>query len=449
MISSNNNKLKSNIFPSAISKKLFSYQIEHTKNLANIIYNKKRALDTSDTGTGKTYTTIAICKYLNLKPLVICPKSAISTWIYVCNFFNVIPSLIDNYEMVIKGVKNLIEKNNNDYLWNISDNNLIIFDEAHKCANWNSYNGKLLLSSKNNNNKIILLSATIADEPEKFLLFSYILDFIKPELVKKNNLNFGQYIKFMENWLFRTNQPLLSLHKMLYPERASRMRIEAVPYFPSTEIKAIPYRLNKKNTKLIEDEYSKILNLLKINKKQNILKQIMIARQRIEIFKIPLLINLCNEHIKKGFSVIIFVNFNETVKKLAKELNTKNIIYGPQTKSNRDKIVYNFQKNKIRILIGNIKAGGLGLSLHDTSGKHPRISLISPTWNSVDLKQALGRIHRAGAKSKSYQKIIFIAETVEENIMEKIKEKLNNINSINNGDLDLTYLKYEIKPRSK
>jgi len=61
------------------------------------------------------------------------------------------------------------------------------------------------------------------------------------------------------------------------------------------------------------------------------------------------------------------------------------------------------------------------------------------------LVQALGRIHRAGGKTKSLQRIIYVANTVEERIAEKLKIKLKNINSINNGDLDLTNIEFENK----
>jgi SNF2 family DNA or RNA helicase len=126
-------------------------------------------------------------------------------------------------------------------------------------------------------------------------------------------------------------------------------------------------------------------------------------------------------------------------------LHTDSIVYGEQTYENRIRIIEDFQSNKTNIIILNIKAGGVGISLHDVYGGHPRISIISPTWNSIDLVQAMGRIHRAGGKTKSLQRIIYVANTVEERIAEKLKTKLKNINSINNGDLDLTNIEFENK----
>ena len=105
--------------------------------------------------------------------------------------------------------------------------------------------------------------------------------------------------------------------------------------------------------------------------------------------------------------------------------------------------IKNFMKNSEKVIICNIKAGGIGVSLHDIHGDHPRASLISPTWNSLDLVQSLGRIHRAGGKTKSLQRIIYAARTIEENIARKIKGKLKNLSSVNNGDLNITNISFK------
>jgi hypothetical protein len=66
-------------------------------------------------------------------------------------------------------------------------------------------------------------------------------------------------------------------------------------------------------------------------------------------------------------------------------------------------------------------------------GKHPRISFIVPSWSAMSTKQCLGRIARAGAKSKCIQKILYCSDSIEETVVELIKQKINNINMINDG----------------
>jgi SNF2 family DNA or RNA helicase len=243
---------------------------------------------------------------------------------------------------------------------------------------------------------------------------------------------------------------------MLYPDRASRVRIDILgDMFPQTQINAIPYTMSKQRIFEIEKEYKKLAIELdqiknkkdsdKINNKINPLTLTMRAHQKIEILKIPIFIELANDFLQNKFSIVIFVNFTQTLKTIADMLHTDSIIYGEQTYEDRMRIIDDFQTNKTNIIILNIKAGGVGISLHDMHGGHPRVSLISPTWSSLDLVQALGRIHRAGGKTKSLQRIIYTANTVEERIAEKLKIKLQNINSINNGDLDLTNIEFENK----
>ena len=118
-------------------------------------------------------------------------------------------------------------------------------------------------------------------------------------------------------------------------------------------------------------------------------------------------------------------------------LDTKCVIHGKQTFEERKKNINRFQKNKERIIVSNICAGGQSINLHDEDGKHPRVSLIIPSYSSTQLIQALGRIHRAGSKSPATQRIIFSSSSVEEHIAKKLKEKVKNLSSLNDTDLGI------------
>ena len=438
-----------------IKNKLLTYQVQHTENLVRIINDNNACLDASDTGTGKTYCAVAACYILKLTPIIICPKSVISTWKTVCKYFNVIPNIIINYESLKTGnnydkFKRIEQDNKILFEFEKIPNSIFIFDEAHRCVNLDTENSSILFAAKTTNLPILLLSATIADFPEKFKPFFYILNFIEPEQVKKNNINMTKYMRIVDEWIFRDKRPMVRIHNMLYPTRASRMRIDILgDLFPQTQITATPYTLDDKRTKEIENEYKKLrielddIKSKKSNDKKNPLTVILRSQQRIEILKIPIFIELCNDFRQNGYSVVIFVNFTQTLETMCDMLHTTSKIYGEQSQDTRLKIIEDFQSNKTNIVICNIKAGGIGISLHDTTGNHPRVSLLSPTWSSIDLVQALGRIHRAGGKSKSLQRIIYTADTMEEKIAEKLKNKLLNINSINNGDLDLTNIDFE------
>ena len=97
--------------------------------------------------------------------------------------------------------------------------------------------------------------------------------------------------------------------------------------------------------------------------------------------------------------------------------------------------IESFQDNRTKVILCALQAGGVGVNLHDLSGDAPRVSLISPSYSAIDLRQALGRIHRAGAKSPAIQKIIFAKDTVEEDVCYAVRAKLRNLDLINDNDI--------------
>jgi hypothetical protein len=54
-------------------------------------------------------------------------------------------------------------------------------------------------------------------------------------------------------------------------------------------------------------------------------------------------------------------------------------------------------------------------------------------------------VWRVGGKTKALQKIIFVANTVEEEICEKVKMKIDNLSLINDGDLQSSIEIFEEK----
>ena len=166
------------------------------------------------------------------------------------------------------------------------------------------------------------------------------------------------------------------------------------------------------------------------------LGEIITARMKIEMLKVPTFINLANQYLADGKSVAIFMNFTQSLLKVAEELKSNCLIYGEQTLEERQKNIDRFNSDESRLIICNIKAGGVGISLHDTIGKYPRISLISPSWSAQDVIQTLGRIHRASGKTKVYQELVYCAGTIEEKICQKMIAKIKNIAFFNDASTE-------------
>jgi hypothetical protein len=91
------------------------------------------------------------------------------------------------------------------------------------------------------------------------------------------------------------------------------------------------------------------------------------------------------------------------------------------------------------VIIGIIQACREGLNLHDLNGNHPRVALIMPCPSIFDTRQVLGRVHRAGGKSRSIQYLVYAASVpIEESICEKLDEKLKRLDLLSDGEIDAT-----------
>ena len=451
-----------------MESKLLQYQVPHFFQLLEIFKEQKCAFDASDTGTGKTFVALALAHELGMIPFVICPKTVIGGWISAGKILGVDFFGIANYEMLmgcnyytpnhekvdcpyIEKFKILDpnDKNPNineveiveDYCFFLPDNVIVIFDEVHRCKNFHTITSRLLLSACRSAKKLLLLSATISDKIEHFKPFGVVFGFYEKMNEYKSWLRKIKKEKFLyyKNKGFTDDQITFDIiHTKLFPRFGSRMRIKELgDLFPKNQVVSQSYMSS--NAEEIQQQYMIIkdaYNELKSKwEKSTRLAKLIRARMKIEMLKVPIMLDIIEEALESNYSVVVFVNYTETLEYLAHYFDTTNVIHGSQTLEERQKCIDSFQSNKSNIIIVNIRAGGVGISLHDIHGGHPRMSVINPTWSGQDMQQALGRIHRAGSQSPSLQRIVFCAGTYEEKICTMIQQKLTNISSINDRDM--------------
>ena len=339
------------------------------------------------------------------------------------------------------------------YKWKVPKNAIIIFDEAHRCKDPSTDNGKLLISTKQLILKgipIVMLSATICEKFSDMKIPFYLFGFIP------NVRNFCKYMhsikhKYPEYNTNKANFDSIQKFKTAYEnaqamiiyeeikELTSRIRVKDLGNkFPINQWCAQQFIAKESNK--ISNAYNKIEKLLKEFKEypcQNILAKIQKLKQGIELRKIPIFIEQAQLYLEEGKSVIIFVNYLNTLKIIEDELSIRCKICGNQNISERQYAIELFQNNTEKIIICQIRAGSVGISLHDIHGNHPRVTLINFPDSASDLLQALGRAPRAGAKTPVLQRIILVANVeYEKKIMQNINKKLSNISAINDGDLN-------------
>ena len=431
------------VFPSSIelnySNKLLSYQVEHAKFLLASLKNFNAVLDASDTGTGKTFSALACAKELGLVPFVLTPKSVIPSWIKACKHFEIEGSYITNYEAIKTGKTEYLKKDSSgEYTWNLPSNAILIFDEVHRCKNKDTLNAKLLIASKKANVPIVCLSATIADNPTQLYAVGSVLELYGYRQYSSWLRSLGGRYNEREMRYEFTKDSLVKVNTQIFPSKGHRISIKDLgDLFPETRILPETFTVSEATQKAVNELYNIINTALgslkekEAKDKGHHLTDLLRARQEIELLKIPVFLELAEDALAENNSVVIIVNFTETLQALAKKLNTKCVIHGSQTAQERQKNIEDFQSDKEKVIILNIRSGGVGVSLHDLNGNHPRVSLISPSWSAQDIVQAVGRVWRAGGKSHSIQKIVYCANTVEEGICDRMKYKIDNINTIN------------------
>jgi len=145
--------------------------------------------------------------------------------------------------------------------------------------------------------------------------------------------------------------------------------------------------------------------------------------------------DLAKDALAGGRSVVIFTNFHETLHALAKKFPDAELFYGEMTPKQKQEALAAFQSNRSRMIIVQIDSGGTGTNMHDLDGRFPRYVLCSAGYSAKNLLQALKRVQRAEAKSKSIQRIVFVKGTVEEEVHKGLYQKLDNLNSLQDDDL--------------
>lgn len=492
---------------------LRDFQGPHFKALWDVYGHQTAAGDFSDTGTGKTYVTLALALEMNLPVFVVCMLAGMDKWIKLIKHFGVKCVSVGNYEYfktenefgemqavysafrvfdavtqeVAAGGKivhkfcpfpktkvfadykeclayiqkrtyvrpvqlenwekktgkslRLFARDIRGYKWNLPRGTFMVFDEAHKCKSEDSQNARLLAASKPYVTEV--LTATPGVTPRDFRSMGYALglhnlydfDLWTEKHGCRRVFTQGKTKKFIGWDYAKKSGGLEALNLELFPLRASRMRISEIPGFPKTVITAESF--TAKEAPELQKVYAAFTRDCKAAieaKKMLPVTSVLRYRMLMERLKVPLYLSQIEEAHEAGFSVAMFVNFTETLELLAKKLPDAPKIHGGQKKAERERGRLRFENNEVKTILLNIQAGGASLDLHDIHGGHPRMALISPTYNPYDLKQVFGRVNRDGGKSTSFQRIVFMAGTQEEKVCEKVKLKLKAFETVN-GDV--------------
>lgn len=438
--------------PAEIAAKLFPFQVPSAQRLIAALRNGPGALDGSDLGSGKTYVALAVCKTLGLTPGIICPKAVIPTWHRALRHFGMQARFCINYEMLRRGTTRIgtwvDEGNAKHFEFSQAVQKtpmLLLWDECQKMKTRTSLNCKMGTGALRQKIPCVAISGTIAASPQDMYFTGQLATLHKggPDFMafcKGHGVVKGRF-----GFFYKGGPKLLAIiHRKIFPLHGTRIRIADIPEFPECDIRAEAFNVGANASKIqgVYDEMFEHVAEIQARrdmssqmKSASMLAEIMRARQDAELLKIPAICEMVDDYLENEHSVVLFCNFRETARLFCEALKTNCVVQGGQDADVREANIQRFQSDQSRIIVVNIQSGGAGLSLHDLNGKYPRSAIICPTYSAQDLKQATGRVWRAGAKTKALQVVFFAAGTIEEQICERVREKIQRIDALNDGDM--------------
>lgn len=447
--------------PADLAAKLLEYQVDPARQLLRALqcgeaeWGYPGAWDCSDMGVGKTYQTLAAALATGLEIGIVCPLAVIPAWKRAFAHFGKQPPLfVMNYESLRTGNREWVKAEpmptgqGRRFAWTMDPKHtMLIFDEAHNMKSTGKKTQALGIAAIRQKFPCIFASGTLARDPTEMRASGRIVglhnggpDFEK-FMLDHNCEGSGIAWKFYGGR--RGREALQRIHRTVFPARGVRVRIADLgDRFPDTQIMAESFDTGE--TQKIAEAFRAAEEMLARMQAQGASEQeirmrkasaYMEAWHQSERLKVPAIAEMARQELEEGRSVAIFCNFVDCRMALMDALATKCAIYGGQNAQHREACIADFQGDRSRVIVANIDAGGVGVSLHDINGEFPRTAIILPTNKVVSMTQALGRVHRAGGKSRSRQIIFFAAGTVEEQICDVTRRRMAQITTLNDGEL--------------
>lgn len=330
-----------------------------------------------------------------------------------------------------------------------ADPQCVIFDEVHYCKNMKARRTKAALKLAKRARSVIGLSGTpLTNRPIELWP---VLQIIRPDIFPSQPKFAWRYCKpkwTPWGWQYNGAAHLDELHRILRENcMIRRLKREVLPELPDKTRAVVSFRLDnyseyqKADTQFIE--WLRELSPLRASR----------AKKSEALTKIGYLLRLTAK-LKLNWTerwIREFLENHPDQKLVALTMNTfvvdhlqeafpgSVIIDGRVTGRKRDETVRKFQSNRrVRLLIGNWKAAGVGITLTAAA----TAAALDFPWTPGDLLQGEDRIHRIGQKKNVTVYYLAALNTVEEKLMKVLRKKSKVLDEVLNGttksqDLDI------------
>jgi SWI/SNF-related matrix-associated actin-dependent regulator 1 of chromatin subfamily A len=413
--------------------------LSHQQEAIQKLVENKKFILADDMGLGKTTSTIIAALETGAKKiLIICPATLKINWkreienytdrsIFIAeskNFSTEHDFVIINYD-IIKNFHDVKDKKNSKIL--DANFDLVVVDEAHYIKNAQAQRTKLINHFVKDIDRLWLLTGTpmtsrpidyynllsLVDSPVAKNWMAYVIRYC-------NGFQFQAGPRKVWNVMGATN--LEELRDRTSSTILRRLK-ENVLDLPDKIITPVYLRLKSKNYEEIMGEYYDWYDKNPEESKSLTVQfsKLTKVRQVIADEKISHTIELAENIIEQDKKVVIFCNFTDSLNIIVEHFGKSAVkIDGSMSKEHRQHSVDEFQDNpKIKVLVGNIKAAGVGITL--TSGESVIMNDLS--FLPSDHAQAEDRCYRYGQKNNVLVYYPIFENTVEGVIYDIINAK--------------------------
>lgn len=449
----NFDEIDENAMPSEFSGKLRPYQKAGFNWMHFLHKYRFGGCLADDMGLGKTVQTLAMIQSMKengekVPSLLVMPTSLVYNWELEARKFT--PNLkvflytgtnreknvenFMNYDLVLTsyGIIRLDVDLLKDFYFNY-----IILDESQAIKNPGSNISKAV-KSLNSKNKLILTGTPL--ENSTLDLWSQ-MSFINPGLLGTQSFFKNEFLLPIEKKqdkektekLFRIIKPfILRRHKSQVATELPD-KVENVKYCSMTTLQEEYYEevKNSFRNKILGEiekfgvKKSHMMLLQGLTKLRQIANHPkMVDKEYMgDSGKLESIIRAITSAINGNHKVLVFSQFVKHLTVVKDYLDSNGIKYAylDGSTKNRQEQVENFQnKEKLKLFLISLKAGGLGLNLT----KAEYVFILDPWWNPAIEAQAVDRAHRIGQKNQVFTYKFITKGTVEEKILTLQQRKL-------------------------
>lgn len=469
------NTIKDNLKEETIDG-LRPYQIEDVKFIAA----RKNCACFNEQRTGKTPTALRSLLERDVnKFLIVAPASTIYTWANEVRKWNKQECIVvdgtaekrkrlieswntgglvisyeclrevtryneDKHEYTITGDLHYIKKH-------LKDIEACILDEAHRIKNHKSKQAEAMFSLSGIPIKIALTGTPAPNKQHEIYsilhwlfpnIFTGYWRFIDYYFIQETKWNAnGEYTEIST---FQRGKDL-ELQQFLKVVSTRRLRASVMEWLPDKDYETIKLECTKEQNKYMQeikdnfeigDETVMAVNILDVLIKT---RQLCLSPQVLELKGSSPKVDWIKQYLKDypEKKILIFSNFTKWLKLLAKELNCDNLIIGETSKARREQLKNDFQNDKIKLLLLNIKAAKEGITLDTAS-----TAIFTDKYPPVgDIQQAEDRFVATTKDKKDTGHTIInliMKDSYEENIEKLLNNNASDIDIINNY---INYLK--------